>query len=279
MGRAHGAHTQGVGRRLRTHFLFTLTALVCTTFLSTHCAVPPMNRIMLVTGASKGLGAEVSKHFAQSGWRVAALARDRKALDRVVSDVASSDRLLPIKCDISDSASVGLAIASACDHFGGTPTALINNAAVYAKKPFHEVDLDSINSLVDTNLKGAMYVTRAVLPGMLDVGRGRIIFVNSVAGLPTWTIPGESLYCATRHGLSGFADSLAHELKGSGVQVTSIHPGGIDTPLQAAAATPEDMRLKLLKPADMVSCIQHVLESDPHVLYERIEVFGSSFWH
>ena len=279
MGRAHGAHTEGVGRQLRTHFLFTLMALVCTTFLSTQCAVPPTNRIMLVTGASKGLGAEVSKHFAQSGWRVAALARDRKALDRVVSDVAAPDRLLPVKCDISDSVSVGLAIASACEHFGGAPTALINNAAVYAKKPFHEMDLDTINSLVDTNLKGAMYVTRSVLPGMLEVGRGRIIFVNSVAGLPTWTIPGESLYSATKHGLSGFADSLAHELKGSGVQVTSIHPGGIDTPLQVAAGTPEDVRLKFLKSADVVSCIQHVLESDPHVLYKRIEVFGSSFWH
>ena len=236
---------------------------------------------MIVTGASKGLGAEVAKHFVQSGWQVAALARDLRSLKMVADDAGMlhPDRVLPVECDVSDWTSVSRAVSSACEHFGCTPTALINNAALYVNKPFNEMDVDTMDSLVGTNLKGAMYATRSVLPRMLEAGFGRIVFVNSVAGLPTWTIPGESLYSATKHGLSGFADALANELKGSGVQVTSIHPGGIDTPLQVAAGASEELRSKFLKSSDVVSCIKHILEADDGVLYKRIEVFGSSFWH
>mmetsp|Transcript_66905 Transcript_66905/g.157702 ORF Transcript_66905/g.157702 Transcript_66905/m.157702 type:complete len:278 (+) Transcript_66905:38-871(+) len=241
------------------------------------CGTVPSPRLMLVTGASKGLGAEVVRHFALStSWRVAALSRDQSSLKKLGS---TSDNILPVVCDVSNHSSLSEAVSLACEHFGCQPYALINNAAVYENKPFHKFDTDDIDSLIGTNLKGAIYATRQVLPAMLQAGAGRIIFINSVAGLPTWTIPGESLYSATKHGLSGFADSLANELKGSGVQVTSIHPGGIDTPLQVAAGASAEMRKKFLKSSDVVACISHVLEADPGILYKRIEVFGSSFWH
>lgn len=235
---------------------------------------------MVVTGASKGVGEAIAQHFVQEGWCVAALARDVKALEVEHATTPGLGDLLPLACDVSDSAAVRDAIDKACEHFAcDAPTVLVNNAALYEKKSFDKFSLEMIDQMVDVNLKGAMYATHAVLPRMLRAKQGRVIFINSVAGLPTWTTAGESVYCASKHGLSGFADALANELQGTGVLVTSVHPGGIDTPLQVAAGAPEDVRARFLTTSDVVACVGHIVASDPRVLYKRIEVFGSSFWH
>lgn len=237
-------------------------------------------KLMVVTGASKGVGAAVARHYAaKPGWCVAALARDGDALERLAAS-APDGALLPLACDVSDAASVSSAIELACARSScGAVSVLVNNAAQYTNTPFADMSVADIDALVDVNLKGSMYATHAVLPGMLREGAGRVLFINSVAGLPTWTVPGETVYAGSKHGLSGFADALAHELKGTGVLCTSLHPGGIDTPLQVAAGTPADVRERFLREADVVATVEHVISSDPRVLYKRVEVFGSDFWH
>lgn len=248
-------------------------------------------QLMLVTGASKGVGAAIANHYAGKGspscgcWRVAALARDEVKLKELASAAASdaqgtSPGILPLVCDVGDAKAVEQAVQEACSHFDcASPAVLVNNAALYVNRPFDEISVTAIDDLVGVNLKGAMYATRSVLPRMKKAGAGRIIFINSVAGLPTWTIEGEALYCATKHGLSGFADALANEQRRNGILVTSIHPGGIDTPLQVAAGASEEVRAQFLSTQDVVKCIDHVVQADPHILYKRVEVFGSSFWH
>mmetsp|Transcript_68844 Transcript_68844/g.155716 ORF Transcript_68844/g.155716 Transcript_68844/m.155716 type:complete len:271 (-) Transcript_68844:277-1089(-) len=234
-------------------------------------------RLMIVTGASAGIGEAIVKKFSKDGWKVAALARNKDKLLSVAKD--AGDRCVPIVCDVSIPQSVIDAVDKACEITGCEPNVLINNAALYENRPFAEFSLSDIDSLIDVNLKGSMYVTRTVLPRMLSSGGGRIIFVNSVAGLPTWTIPGETVYSATKHGLSGFADSLANEVRTQGVLVTSIHPGGVDTPLQETAGAPKDVRDLFLRPGDIASCVEHIVESPPHVLYKRLEVFSNAYWH
>lgn len=237
-------------------------------------------RLMVVTGASRGVGAEIARSYAQKrGWVVAALARDNEAL-AALADESPDGSLIPLACDVSNSESVRAALdeayaRSSCDGV----EVLVNNAATYRNQPFAAMPLAEIDALIDGNLKGSMYVTRACLPNMIGAGRGRIIFINSVAGLPTWTVPGEAVYAASKHGLSGFADALGHELKGSGVHVTSLHPGGIDTPLQEEAGTPAETRERFLRTADVVATVEHVVSCDPRVVVKRIECFGSDFWH
>merc|ERR1719359_2349734 len=107
--------------------------------------------------------------------------------------------------------------------------------------------------MIDVNLKGTVYVTKSFIQSMIAAGGGKIIMINSVAGLPTWTPPTETVYCASKHGQTGFANALANEVRSHGVTVTSIHPGGIDTPLQSH--TPRDVAKNFLSVDDMVESV------------------------
>eukprot|EP00965_Chrysotila_dentata_P153671 5079407-Pleurochrysis_carterae.AAC.1 len=111
----------------------------------------------------------------------------------------------------------------------GPISVLVNNAAVgHVGKNFWELSLDDVDTCIDINAKGTMYVTHAVLQGMMAANKGRIFGIASVAG--TWGIPTESGYVASKHALVGFLDSLANETRGTEVVVSTICPGGIDTP-------------------------------------------------
>jgi len=186
------------------------------------------DKVVLVTGAGRGVGRAVSLRFAAAGARVAALARTRSELDALASDRDAGGRILPIVADVSSPDAVRSAVATARERLG--PLAiLVNNAAIYLEKPISETTPDEWRRVFDVNALGPFLVTREVLPGMLARNEGRIVNICSTASHKGY--PRQSAYCASKHALLGFTRVLAEETHGTGIRVHAVSPGGIDTSL------------------------------------------------
>jgi NADP-dependent 3-hydroxy acid dehydrogenase YdfG len=173
-----------------------------------------MSRV-LITGASKGIGRATAVELARRGHEVVATARDPRSLDDL--DVAAR-----LQLDVTDGASVDAAIGAA-----GEVDALISNAGVIFRGAVEASPLDEVERLYAQNTVGALRVTQALLPGMRARGAGRLIYVSSVGG--RIVLPGSSAYAATKWALEAFAESLAIELDGSGVEVTLAEPGAVSS--------------------------------------------------
>jgi len=188
-----------------------------------------------------------------------------------------SDKVIPFEVDVSNKEQVEEATA-AIQRMYGTPDVLINNAGVVENVSFAEQELEMIDRIVDVNLKGTLYVTRCIVPGMIARGSGRIINVSSVAG--TRGIPGQATYCASKFGMNGFADTLAQELLAKGILVTTICPGGIDTPLWDFEKNPyPGDKARIMKPEEIVDLIEYLLDQPEGSLYKKIVMFPTNEWH
>ena len=179
------------------------------------------SRVVLVTGASTGFGAAIARRFVAGGDRVIAAARRGGLLDDLHKELGPD--LLPLQLDVSDRAAVERAVATLPDGFRDIDV-LVNNAGL-AKglDPAHEADTDDWELMVDVNCKGLMYCTRAVLPGMVERGRGHVINMGSIAG--TYPYPGGNVYGATKAFVHQFSLNLRSDLHGTGVKVTCVEPG------------------------------------------------------
>jgi len=230
--------------------------------------------LMIVTGASSGLGRALAVHFASRGWTVGALARSAAKLADLA--VTGAGRIHPYACDIADAAAVQQVFAAIQqDH--GLADVLINNAGVFQSRPFSECDIAGIDSIIDTNLKGVMYCTLQVAASMKRRARGDIITISSVSGLHG--IPDQPIYGASKHGVNGFCDVLAQEMKPHGVRVCTICPGGIATPLWNESNPYPGEQEHLIPPQEIVDLIQHILDHPGHTIYKRLTFFPSNEWH
>jgi 3-hydroxy acid dehydrogenase/malonic semialdehyde reductase len=178
-------------------------------------------RTVLVTGASSGFGAATARRFAADGARVVVCARREGRTAALAKDLG--DQVLSIELDVRDRAAVDHAIAALPPAFAAIDV-LVNNAGL-AKglEPAPRASLDDWDQMVDTNCKGLMYVTRAVLPGMVARHRGHVINIGSVAG--SYPYPGGNVYGASKAFVHQFSLNLRSDLHGTGVRVTCIEPG------------------------------------------------------
>jgi len=185
--------------------------------------------------------------------------------------------VIPFEVDVSIREQVEEA-TTAIQREYGTPDVLINNAGVVENIPFAEQELEMIDRIVDVNLKGTLYVTRCLVPGMIARGSGRIINLSSVAG--TRGIPGQAAYCASKFGMNGFADTLAQELLAKGILVTTICPGGIDTPLWDPEKNPyPGDKTRIMQTEEVVDLIEYLLDQPEGTLHKKIVMFPTNEWH
>lgn len=181
--------------------------------------------VIFVTGASSGFGAAVARRFAADGARVVAAAR---RADRV-RDLAAElgPQILPLTLDVRDRAAVAEAVAGLPEDFRAIDV-LVNNAGLaLGLNPAQDADLDDWDQMIDTNCKGLVYCTRAILPGMVARGRGHVISLGSVAG--SYPYPGGNVYGGTKAFVHQFSLNLRSDLHGTGVRVTCVEPGMADT--------------------------------------------------
>ena len=186
----------------------------------------------LVTGATSGIGWATALRLLgpEVNAKVIALGRDAGALDGLAvaarQEGYPEDRLVGIRADLSDPADVDPAVQEALSAFGHVDV-LVNNAGLGWARPFAEQEPESADYLVQVNLIAAIRLTRAVIPGMLERRSGAIVNVASITGHVG--VKHEAVYGSTKAGLVGFSESLRYELEGSGVQVSVVSPGAVQT--------------------------------------------------
>ncbi|GAA4553667.1 SDR family oxidoreductase [Amycolatopsis samaneae] len=180
-----------------------------------------MSQTAFVTGASAGFGAAIARRFVKEGFRVVAAARSEDRLTALRAELG--DAVLPVVLDVQDPEAVRSAVAALPEDWREIDV-LVNNAGL-AKglEPAHRAKLADWDQMIDTNVTGLVHLTRAVLPGMVERGRGHVLNVGSVAG--RYPYPGGNVYGATKAFVHQFSLNLRSDLHGTGVRVTVVEPG------------------------------------------------------
>lgn len=196
--------------------------------------MPANARLALVTGASRGIGAATALRLANEGWRVALLARSRVPLEELAARIRKSGgRALVLTCDLRVPEQIDASLRSLAEA-GDTVDALVNNAGFGGPRlSAVETDDDLWRAVFDTNLEAPRRLIRALLPGMLRRGSGRIVNVASVLAMRG--AAGSSAYAASKHALLGYARSVALEVAGSGVSIATVCPGYVETEMSLEA--------------------------------------------
>ena len=180
---------------------------------------------VFVTGASSGFGAAVARRFATSGARIVAAARRADRLKDLAAELGP--RVLPVTLDVTDRNAVAETVAGLPQEFAQVDV-LVNNAGLaLGLNSAQDADLDDWEQMIDTNCKGLIYCTRAILPGMVARRRGHVINLGSVAG--TYPYPGGNVYGGTKAFVHQFSLNLRSDLHGTRVRVTCVEPGMADT--------------------------------------------------
>ena len=204
-------------------------------------------KVALVTGASRGIGAEVARQLAAAGAAVACLATTRASAQKTADEIAAAGgRSQALGCDVSDLAAVDAAVKQVAESLGA-PTILVNNAGVARDNLLLRLSEEDWDKVLDTNLKGAFNCIKACQRGMSKERWGRIVNVSSIVGLHG--AAGQANYAASKAGLVGLSLSVAKELGGRNVTCNVIAPGFIETDM--TAELPAEMRDYVLKMAPL----------------------------
>jgi short-subunit dehydrogenase len=220
---------------------------------------------VVVTGASRGIGADMARRFASRGARVVLVARGTEAIEKLAADLGGE----AFPCDLAVRTERDALISRI--EADGPIDVLVNNAGLLDTVDFASIDPTSIDALIDVNLHAPIQLTRAALPAMLARGSGRIVDISSMAGASC--TPGVATYSATKAGLTHFNACLRAELLGSGVSAMVVELGPVDTEMEANLHThgPTDRSMQRLRslrlirhlPTERVAAaIVHAVERD-----------------
>jgi short-subunit dehydrogenase len=191
--------------------------------------VNPSEKVVLITGASSGIGEALAVEFGRRGASVGLLARREEVLREVAGKVgAAGGRAFYVAADVCDAEEVRKAASKVTEHFGRIDV-LVANAGIGETTLGRAFDIEVVTRVLSVNVLGAMNSVAAVLPEMLARGGGQIVGISSLAAFRG--LPGSGAYCASKAALSTFFESLRAELRPRNIYVTTIHPGFIDTPM------------------------------------------------
>jgi NADP-dependent 3-hydroxy acid dehydrogenase YdfG len=228
----------------------------------------PDERVMLITGASTGIGAATARHAVEAGWRVVLAARSEDKLSQLVEELGS-EHALAQRCDVTDFGEQEALVDAAIERFGRIDAAFAN-AGFGAARGFLKEDPDQWRQMILTNVLGVAYTIRAVMPHFGERNAGHFLLTSSVAGRRS--LPG-SLYSASKWAVTGMGESLRQELRqkeGSQVRVTLIEPGVVDTPFFDNAPS------SALEPDDIARIVMFVVEQPAHVDVNEVLVRPTS---
>jgi NADP-dependent 3-hydroxy acid dehydrogenase YdfG len=211
---------------------------------------PSTGRVVAVTGGARGIGREIARQLAATGARVAIGDRDVEA----VRSTAAELRVEGFELDVTDSGSFQ-AFLTAAESRWGPIDVLVCNAGVMWVGPFDQEPESATHRMLEVNLHGVIRGVRLAAPAMRARGRGHIVAVASAAA--KLSPPGESSYAATKHGVFGYLAGVREELHGSGVQLSVIMPGVVDTELAVGTATGA---ARLLQPSDVARAVLRTIE-------------------
>jgi NADP-dependent 3-hydroxy acid dehydrogenase YdfG len=226
-----------------------------------------MPGVLLITGASTGIGAAAARQAAKAGWKVVVSARSEDKLEELANEIGGGD-VLAQRCDVTDFSDQERLVAATLDRFGQID-AVFANAGFGAKRGFLEESPEFWREMVLTNVLGVAYTIRATLPHIRERGSGHYVITSSVAGRRA--LPG-SLYSSTKWAVTGMGESLRQELRAadSRVRVTVVEPGMVDTPFFDNPVS------DALEPDDIARVVMFALDQPEHVDLNEILVRPSS---
>lgn len=193
-----------------------------------------MDKVAIITGAARGIGLATARRFLAEGYRAALL--DVEPLDAAMAELAAPDRILGLRCDVSDAAAVQSAIAAVVARWGRID-ALVNNAGIAVFKPLLETTLEDWNRVMAVNLTGPFLCTQAAAPVMAEGGGGAVVNITSISGLRASTL--RVAYGTSKAGLAHLTKQQAVELAALGIRVNAVAPGPVDTAMAKAVHTAE----------------------------------------
>ena len=216
-------------------------------------------KVAVITGGGSGVGKATAALFLREGAKVVIAGRDAAKLEAVAKELKGADALRTFPTDVSKADQCEALVAFATKAFGRVDV-LVNNAGTNLKaRTIRELTPESWDTMIRTNLDGAFYCTKAVLPQMLDRKDGVVVNVVSTSGKRATPLGGAA-YVAAKFGMAALGLVLAAEEKDSGVRVSNVYPGEIDTPILAVRPKPvsEEHRATILKPEDVAEAVLFV---------------------
>jgi NADP-dependent 3-hydroxy acid dehydrogenase YdfG len=230
-------------------------------------------RWIVVTGASRGIGAELARRLAADGARLALVARSRDALAALAGELGAE----PVVCDVADPVQIERAATRIETLAGGAPDVVVNNAGVFSITAAHKTSVELFRRTLDVNLVAPFAFVHAFLPAMRARGSGHLITLGSVADRNIF--PGNAAYSASKYGLRALHEVLRAELRGTGVRATLVSPGPVDTELwdpidpdNRPGFTP---RAQMLGAADVAEVIRWVIAAPPAVNVDELRLSSS----
>lgn len=228
------------------------------------------NKIALVTGATSGIGKATALRLAEEGVNLIICGRRQQRLDALAKVLSEKVRVFSLNFDVRDRQAVENAIASLPSDFVNVDV-LINNAGnAHGLDPFQHGDPEDWDAMIDINVKGLLYVSRAVLRGMVERKSGHIINIGSTAGKEVY--PSGNVYCASKHAVDAINHGMRLDLNGLGIRVGAINPGLVQTEFSQVRFKGDSKRAGKvyqgytpLKPEDIADIIWFALSRPPHV--------------
>ncbi len=238
-----------------------------------------MNKTALITGASSGIGMATAKLLAKEGYRLILAARREDILQQLADDLSTEAMIL--KLDISDRAAVFAAIENLPNEWKNIDI-LINNAGLASgMSTIDKGDIDDWEIMIDTNIKGLLYITRAILPNMVARGSGHIINIGSIAAKEAYT--NGNVYCSTKAAVDMLNKNMRIDLLPHPIKVTAIHPGAVETEFSIVRFHGDEERAKKVYEGfeslvgfDVAEAILFAVNRPPHVNINELTIMPTA---
>jgi 3-oxoacyl-[acyl-carrier protein] reductase len=225
------------------------------------------SHIAIVTGGSRGIGLAIARALLDRGMLVVLSARKQDDLTRAQRHLRDEARVHAVCADVRDPAAADRLVAETVDRFGGLDV-LINNAGIGRFSNVSDMSTEDWRQIIDTNLSGVFYCSRAAVPQMKRRGGGWIINISSLAGKNPFA--GAGAYCASKAGLNAFSEALMQEVRHDNIRVSYVMPGSVSTGFgDRGAAGEADWKLA---PEDVARVIVDLIDHDPRSLPSRVEL-------
>lgn len=224
----------------------------------------------LVTGATEGIGRAIAVALGREGYRVGVSARTAERVEALVAELRRDGvTAAGAPADVGDPDQVTAAVGRITAELGPVDV-LVNNAGIGILKPFDQLTLEDWDATMATNLRSMYLVTREVLPGMRQRGRGAIVNIASLAGKNA--VVGGTAYAASKHAVLGFSKSLMLEVRKDGVRVVAICPGSVETGFGRGRTVPKISKAGVLQPEDVAEVVVATLHLPDRALASEVDL-------
>jgi hypothetical protein len=242
-----------------------------------------MSKIVLITGASSGIGAACAEIFASNHYDLVLVARRKEKLEALAADLKArfGVQVLNVELDVRDAKAVAAKLNALPDNWKKIDV-LVNNAGLsQGLDPIHEGNLNDWDTMIDTNIKGLLYVTRLISPWMVQQQSGHIVNIGSIAGKETYA--NGNVYCASKHAVDSLNKAMRIDLLPHGIKVSGIHPGAVETEFSEVRFKGDKERAKAvyqgfepLLAADIADAVWYAVSRPAHVNVNDLVIMPSA---